>query len=89
MPYLGKQILSGSASLSFNLASGSASNTITVAGASVGDGIGLGLPNDSNAGQMLWVGRVSAANTVNITATDLQATGVTISGTFRVWVFKP
>lgn len=61
---------------------------ITVTGAAVGDSVALGPPASPEAG-LIWVGRVSSANTVTIRLYNSTAAPIDpVSATWRATVFK-
>lgn len=86
----GKAVLTATATLDFASinAAANADLTITVAGAAVGDAVTLGLPAAPTAG-LIFMGFVSAANTVKVRATNITANPVdAASATYRATVIK-
>lgn len=86
----GKAVLTATAALDFaSIAStASADLTITVAGAAVGDSVSVGLPAAPTAG-LIFMGFVSAANTVTVRASNITAGAVdAASATYRATVIK-
>lgn len=82
--------LTASAALDFAsiAAAASADLTITVSGAAVGDAVSIGLPAAPTAG-LIFMGFVSAANTVTVRATNITAGAVdAASATYRATVHK-
>ena len=83
--------LSATGTLTFDFSGGRLqTQTITVTGAAVGDTVNVGFPDDADIdnGELSWIWRVSAANTVKIIGYDIIENGPNISGTFRVDVWK-
>lgn len=87
---VGKARLTATAALDFAsiAAAGSADLTVTVAGAASGDSVSVGLPAAPTAG-LIFMGFVSAANTVTVRATNITAGAVdAASATYRATVIK-
>lgn len=85
-----KAVLTATAALNFASIAAAASEdlTITVAGAAVGDSVSVGLPAAPTAG-LVFVGFVSAANTVTVRASNITAGAVdAASATYRATVIK-
>lgn len=85
------KVLTGSASIDFSSVSAQSqlTNTITVTGAADGDEVHLGVPNAAAASGIVYTARVSASNTVTVTAFNITGSDVDPSGgTFKVSVLK-
>jgi hypothetical protein len=89
--YILSKTLVGSSTLDFpSVASLAAQSlTVTVTGAADGDKVVIGYPNASDDDGIIWKSRVSAANTVTITAVNYTLGSIDpASGTFKVSVIK-
>jgi hypothetical protein len=85
-----KKLLSATATLDFAsiAANSSGTLTITVTGAATGDSVAIGLPASPTAG-IVFVGYVSSANTVTITAFNVTAGAIDpASASYRATVYQ-
>ena len=86
------KVLINSASLNFGSIAHHSEEvlTITVTGAADGDVVSLGVPNASNVTNVIFTSWVSAANTVSVKCSNLDASASVdpASGTFKVSVLK-
>lgn len=89
--YTVAKILSNSSTIDFGSVSagGEVTNTITVTGAADGDEVILGHTNATSSAGLFFVARVSATNTVTVTAYNITGSPIDpASGTFKVSVIK-
>lgn len=81
------KVISATASLDFDLSSSASQDlTITVTGAALGDTVSIGIPNGSVTTDTLFMGWVSASDTVTIRALRISGTPDPPAGTFRASV---
>ena len=91
---VGRQVLTGSATLDFASTAAGASTTltVTVTGAALNDSVVVGVPNGSisTTNNGIFTGWVSSANTVSVKFTNANLSGNIdpASGTFNVRVIK-